>query len=100
MYCPNCHCQEIVKNGFNATKKQMYRCKQCGRQFVLNPAKFPISDERKNIIDNLLLERISLAGIARVVKVSECWLQNYVNKKYDHMSNALQIKKKVKDGSL
>ncbi|CAN2042696.1 hypothetical protein GMMP15_80049 [Candidatus Magnetomoraceae bacterium gMMP-15] len=36
---------------------------------------------RKNT-DRPLPERISLAGIARVVGVSERWLQNYVNEKY------------------
>ena len=36
----------------------------------------------RELIDRLLLERISLAGIARVVQVSEQWLQSYVNEKY------------------
>jgi hypothetical protein len=30
-----------------------------------------------------LLEKISLAGIARIMEVSECWLQKYVNKKHE-----------------
>jgi hypothetical protein len=30
-----------------------------------------------------LLEKISLAGIASVTKVSKKWLQDYVNKKYE-----------------
>lgn len=34
------------------------------------------------LIDRLLLKRISLAGIARAVQVSESWLQSYVNQKY------------------
>ncbi|CAK0760963.1 hypothetical protein CCP3SC5AM1_2950003 [Gammaproteobacteria bacterium] len=49
----------------------------------MNPKKYPISDEKKKLIDRLLLERISLAGIARVAGVSESWLQKYVNEKYD-----------------
>lgn len=36
----------------------------------------------RELIDRLLLERISLAGIARAVQVSEQWLQSYVNEKY------------------
>jgi AraC-like DNA-binding protein len=31
----------------------------------------------------LLLEKISLARIARVCDVSETWLQDYVNRKYE-----------------
>ena len=96
MHCPKCHSQSFVKNGFNAIKKQMYRCRDCGRQFVLNPAKSVISDEKKALIDRLLLERLSLAAIARVVSVSEAWLQRYVNKKYESVPRQVEVKKKRK----
>ena len=46
--------------------------------FIENPTKITISEETKALIDRLLLERISLAGIARVAQVSEKWLQDYV----------------------
>jgi hypothetical protein len=35
------------------------------------------------LIDKLLLEKIPLAGIARVLEISETWLQSYVNKVYE-----------------
>jgi hypothetical protein len=41
---------------------------------VDDPAWRVISDEIKGIIDRLLHERISLAGIVRAVQVSESWL--------------------------
>ena len=50
------------------TDEQRYKCKLCGRQFVLNPSKKRISDETKETIDKSILEGISLAGIARVTK--------------------------------
>mgnify|MGYP006439115167 CR=1 FL=1 len=99
MHCPDCHSIQLVKNGSNALGKQMYRCKDCGRQFVLNPAKEPISDEKKDLIDRLLLERISLAGIARVVGVSESWLQTYVNDKYAQIPREIESKKKSEESS-
>jgi len=49
MHCPDCYSQRLVKNGFNALDKQMYLCKECGRQFVLDPAKTAISDEKKKL---------------------------------------------------
>jgi transposase-like protein len=49
--------------------KQKYKCRDCDKQFVLNPEK-KISEEKKAIIDKLLLEKISLRGIARSVGVS------------------------------
>ena len=91
--CPRCDSTTIVRNGINATGKQNYLCKECGRQFVLDPLKLPISDETKELIDRLLLERISLAGIARVVQVSESWLQAYVNQKYQDIPRQLVVPK-------
>ena len=99
MPCPKCHSQSFVKNGFNATNKQMYRCRDCGRQFVLNPEKSAISDENKSLIDRLLLERLSLAAIARVVGVSKSWLQRYVNKKYESVPRQVEVKKSAGDDS-
>jgi IS1 family transposase/transposase-like protein len=96
MHCPDCYSQEVVKNGYNATNKQMYCCKECGRQFVLDPDKSPISSETKTLIDKLLLERVPLAGIARVVGVSERWLQNYVNELYEQTPREVIVKKKTK----
>ena len=91
--CPNCCSTESVKNGSIGNGKQKYKCKRCGRQFVLYPQKQPISNEQKAAIDRLLLERIPLSGIARSVKVSERWLQYYVNEKYDNISRYVVVSK-------
>ncbi|MGN7611244.1 IS1/IS1595 family N-terminal zinc-binding domain-containing protein, partial [Magnetococcales bacterium HHB-1] len=56
MQCPKCFSKAIVKNGFIHNGKQNYKCKECGRQFVLHPEKQPISDKTKGLIDRLLLE--------------------------------------------
>ena len=85
MNCPECKSDNIVKNGNIYNGKQRFPTKKCGRQFVNNPSKKTISQEMKNIIDKFLSERISLGGIARVVGVSERWLQNYVNEKYKNI---------------
>jgi len=45
--------------------------RHCNRQFVENPKKTPLSEKAKQRIDKRLLERISLAGIARVIGVSK-----------------------------
>ncbi len=81
MSCPRCGSNYIVKNGISLSNKQRYKCRDCNKQFVLNPEKH-ISEEKKAIIDNLLLEKISLRGIARSVGVSGVWLQKYVKEKY------------------
>lgn len=99
MQCPDCGSNAVIKNGFNATSKQNHKCNSCGRQFVIDPLKLPISDKVKALIDRLLLERISLAGIARVTGVSERWLQSYVNRKYQDVPREVNVNKKS-DGRL
>ncbi len=79
--CPNCSSEKTVKNGHIPNGKPRFKCHDCGRQFVENPTKIVIEQEKRELIDRLLLERISLAGIARVAQVSERWLQPYVNEK-------------------
>lgn len=79
--CPNCSCCRTVKNGRIHNGKQRFVCHECGRQFVEYPHKKVIDQKTRELVDRLLLERISLAGIARAVKVSEQWLQTYVNQK-------------------
>ncbi len=47
------------------------------------------------MIDKLLLEKISLAGIVRVTGVSDKWLQEYVNSKYAQVPQSIQCTKKT-----
>jgi len=86
MQCPRCSARTIIKNGITSSSgKQNYRCKACGRQFVENPTQGCISEEKKRLVNRLLLEKIPLAGIARTVQVSVRWLQYYVNELYAQM---------------
>ncbi len=44
----------------------------------------------------MLLEKISLASIARVIDVSEYWLQKYVNDIYDSTPKNINVTSKRK----
>ena len=89
--CPQCNTHHVVKNGHIHNGKQRFKCCQCSRQFVENPTNVIITDQTKALIDRLLLERISLAGIARVAQVSEKWLQDYVNEKYAQIPRQVKV---------
>ena len=65
-----------------------------GRQFVQDPQNKPIDQVTKNLIDKLLLERLSLAGIARVTEFSELRLQRYVNAKYAAVPRRVSVRAK------
>ncbi|MEG3439725.1 IS1 family transposase [Pannus brasiliensis CCIBt3594] len=73
------------------TGKQRFKCHDCGRQIGSNPDKKMIDAATRELIDRLLLERISLAGIARAVRVSEQWLQDYANRKYAAVPRVIQV---------
>lgn len=92
--CPSCNSKHIVKNGMIHNGKQNHRCNDCHRQFVLNPQNKLIAGETKALIDKLLLEKIPLAGIARVLEVSDPWLQQYVNAKYAEVPRQLNVRSK------
>ncbi|MBW4557881.1 MAG: hypothetical protein KME59_18470 [Trichormus sp. ATA11-4-KO1] len=68
-----CHCR-IVKNGRTHYGKQRFKCQNCGRQFVESATRQPIENSTRELIDKLLLERLSLAAIARVTGVSSRWV--------------------------
>ena len=91
MQCPRCQSARIVKNGTIHSGKPKWMCKDCRRQFVADPIIRRISDETKQTIDKLLLERVSLAGVVRVTQVSQRWLQYYVNKKYEAMPRSVTV---------
>ena len=89
--CPNCNSTKIKKNGhIHNGGKQNHYCQECERQFVQNPRQKVISDEQKEQIRKLLLERIPLRGILmeeraslsafRVMGVSAgCWVSSSAN---------------------
>ena len=89
--CPECQRESVVKNGHIHNGKQRYKCKTCGRQFVEDPQFRKIADETKARIEKLLLEKLPLAGIARVEGVSESWLQTYVNEKYAEVGQKVEV---------
>ncbi|WP_422614090.1 IS1 family transposase [Chroogloeocystis siderophila] len=89
--CPMCTSSQTVKNGRIHNGKQRFKCHNCGRQFVEQPTKKVIDSATRELIDRLLLERISLAGIARFAQVSEQWLQNYVNQKYAQVPRSVPV---------
>ena len=79
--CPVHHAipTSVVKNGKTRHGRQNHKCLDCGRQFVENPNWTRVSERTlstQEVIDQMLLEKIPLAGIARVAPVSETWLQN------------------------
>ena len=94
--CPDCASQHTVKNGRIHTGKQRFLCRNCGRQFVEHPTNKIIDQATRELVDRLLLERLSMAGIARAAQVSEQWLQDYVTCKAAQTPKQAQVRAKKK----
>ena len=100
VFCPNCHSTKIKKNGHTYYGKQNHRCKDCGRQFVLNNTHTK-SEDLLSLIKKALKERLSLRAICRIFEVSLTWLQTFSHKLWETtprnlgLSNSIvgQIKK-------
>lgn len=91
MTCPTCSSHDISKNGTTRRGKQNYKCRDCSRQFVEGLQWKPKDKNDFVLIDLLLLQKLPLAGIARVANVSESWLQSYVNDVYEDMPTAAMV---------
>ena len=72
--CPACGSTRFKKNGHTHNGKQNHPCKTCPRQFVQCCEQYLISDDKRGLIERLLVERISLRGICRAVGVTLKWL--------------------------
>ena len=94
--CPKCKSERIVKNGFIHNGNQNHKCRNCNRQFVLNPRNRPVTEESKKLIDSLLLERLSIAAICRVSGISQTWIQTYSEGKYNTVPQQVSVSSKKK----
>ncbi len=77
-------------------KNQNTNVKVAVAKKVENPTNTIISSPTKDLIARLLLEKISLASIARSTGVSQKWLQDYVNNKYASIERRVKVTPKKK----
>ena len=77
--CPECTSSTIKKNGHIHNGKQNHQCLNCEGQFVLNPQQKIINEEKRSLIRQALLERVSLEGVCRIFNVSMPWLLEFIN---------------------
>ncbi len=80
--CPRCAATHVVRNGTLRSGSPQLLCRGCGRRFVAAPKGGPVPEQAKALVRRLLLERLSLRGIARAAGVSRSWLQTFVNALY------------------
>jgi insertion element IS1 protein InsB len=77
--CTACTSSNIVKNGKNRYGNQQFKCKDCGKQGVLNPTE-KYSEEQKEQILATYQERPSMRGIQRIYGLSRNTLSSWLKK--------------------
>lgn len=88
--CPRCELSQIKRNGHTHYGKQNYQCLACGRQFVEDSQH--VSEAERDLIRQLLLERVSLLGICRVMQVSLRWLLDFIGALYETLPDDLNVR--------
>src|SRR5574342_446634 len=95
--CPRCEKTDYKKNGKAHHGKQNYQCRRCGREFIRELDRDPITPEQQELVKKLLLERISLRGICRVVGVSLGWLLTFLVSLYEELPEHLNVSLEQRD---
>ena len=98
--CPACQSQQFKKNGHIHNGKQNHQCKDCGRQFVLQPENCVIDEGQRSVVERLLLEKISLHGICRAVGVSMRWLMDFIVARFEAAPKDLKVQLPSRPGDV
>jgi len=96
--CPQCGLSHTKKNGHTHYGKQNHQCLACGRQFVLDSQR--ITDETRELVRKLLLERIPLRGICRTLSLSLQWLLRFIAEVYEQLPDDLYVQPTRPEGSV
>jgi insertion element IS1 protein InsB len=89
--CPRCQSSKYKKNGHIHNGKQNHHCHDCGRQFVQCWEQYRLPDDRRALIERLLLERISMRGICRVMGVGLKWLLGFLVQCFEALPDHLNV---------
>jgi IS1 family transposase/transposase-like protein len=68
--CWHCQSLNLVKNGKTSSKKQKYRCKDCGKQFIFDYTYQGCRTEIRSLILKMTLNSSGIRDISRVLSVS------------------------------
>jgi insertion element IS1 protein InsB len=71
--------------------KQNHQCHDCGRQFVQCFEQYLLSNDKRALIERLLLERISLRGICRAVGIGLKWLLGFLVQRFEALPDHLHV---------
>jgi len=91
MYVYSTSQQSTRKNGYIYNSNKNHLCHDYGRQFVRCFAQYLSAEEKRSLIEHLLLERISLRGICRAGGAKLKWLLGFLIQCVKALSDYLHV---------
>jgi hypothetical protein len=96
--CPYCLGTNLRPKGWNNKKtKRRLKCQDCKKHLTVNGKSWFIDKGQIKLVNSLLLERLTLRGICRVLKISLSWLLKYIPKLYDVQPDDLNYRQNKSD---
>jgi len=89
--CPRCKASQSKKNGHVHIGKQNYHCHDGGRQFVQCLEPYRLADDRRALLERILVERLSLRGMGRAVGVTRKWLLGFLVQCFGALQDHLHV---------
>ncbi len=83
--CPACSSLNIKKNGINKQRKQRYRCKGCGRQFILKYRYRAYLKHLRELIVPMCLNGSGIRDISRVLQVSATTVMKVIRRQAEFL---------------
>lgn len=86
--CPVCSSLNIKKNGISKQRKQRYRCRSCGRQFILKYTYRAYLKYIRELIVPMCLNGSGIRDISRVLQVSATTVMKLIRHQAETLSVA------------
>ena len=94
--CPVCSSLNIQKNGINKQGKQRYRCKACGRQFIIKYIYRACLRYIRELIVPMCLNGSGIRDISRVLRISATTVMKVIRRQSRNLPN-LKMPPRVAD---
>lgn len=78
--CTKCNSENKVKNGFTISKRQNFKCKDCGCSFSVLCKSGNMTKKDKDLAKSMYLEGLGFRKIGRILNFSHVAIYNCIRK--------------------
>ena len=81
IFCPNCKCTDIVKNGHRSNGDQRWKCNKCKKSFQLKYRYNANQPGMAQKIDDQILNSSGVRDTARILNINPNTVVNHLKKR-------------------